>query len=115
MDVRAKTKDGREIDIEIQVLPTKYMAERTAYYWAKMYNEQIKSGEPYDKLNKCITINIVDFKCTPLSKIHTSYHITEDESGYRLTEVLEIHYLELPKLEDAAIVKDHDAAITQWM
>ncbi len=115
LDVRAKTKEGKEIDIEIQILPTEYMAERTMFYWGKMYIEQIKSGDSYDKLKKCITINILDFECTPLNKIHSSYHITEDESHYRLTEALEIRYLELPKLEKEDIKKDENAAITQWM
>lgn len=115
LDVRAKTKAGKEIDIEIQVLATKYMAERTTYYWSKMYTNQIKSGDTYDKLKKCITINIVDFECIPLDKIHTSYHITEDETGYRLTEVLEIYYLELPKLENINIERDENETITQWM
>lgn len=115
LDVRAKTKKGKEINIEIQVLSTKYMAERTTYYWSKMYTNQIKSGDTYDKLKKCITINIVDFECIPINKIHTRYHITEDETGYRLTEVLEIHYLELSKLEDKNIVKDENEEIIQWM
>jgi len=107
--------DPKNIDIEIQILPTEYMAERTMFYWGKMYIEQIKSGDSYDKLKKCITINILDFECTPLNKIHSSYHITEDESHYRLTEALEIRYLELPKLEKEDIEKDENAAITQWM
>ncbi len=115
LDVRAKTKDGKEIDIEIQILSTEYMAERTTFYWSKMYTSQIKSGDTYDKLKKCITINIIDFECIPLNKIHTSYHITEDETGHRLTEILEIHYLELPKLNKQGIEKDEDTAIIQWL
>ena len=91
------------------------MAERTMFYWGKMYIEQIKAGDTYDKLKKCITINILDFECTQLNKIHSSYHITEDESQYSLTEVLEIRFLELPKLEKEGIEKDEGAAITQWM
>lgn len=35
LDVRAKTKAGEQIDIEIQVLYTDYMAERTLFYWSK--------------------------------------------------------------------------------
>lgn len=115
LDVRAKTKDEKEIDIEIQILATEYMAERTTFYWSKMYTSQIKAGDTYDKLKKCITINIVDFECIELNKIHTSYHITEDETGYRLTDVLEIHYLELPKLDKEGIEKDENTTIIQWM
>lgn len=115
LDVRAKTKNGEHIDIEIQVLYTQYMAERTLFYWSKMYNGQIKSGDTYDKLEKCITINIVDFNCIEINKLHTSFHITEDETNQKLTDVLEIHYLELPKLFDDRVPKDEDEPIVQWM
>ncbi len=115
LDIRAKTKDDNEIDIEIQIVSTEYMAERTTFYWSKMYSGQIKTGDSYDVLKKCITINILDFECIPLNKIHTSYHITEDETNYRLTEVMEIHYLELPKLEKQGIEKNENSEIIQWM
>ncbi|CUU50347.1 Rpn family recombination-promoting nuclease/putative transposase [Clostridium beijerinckii] len=115
LDVRAKTKSGEHIDIEIQVLYTNYMAERTLFYWSKMYNGQIKSGYTYDKLKKCITINIVDFNCIEINKLHTSFHITEDETNKKLTDVLEIHYLELPKLFDNNIPKDESEPLVQWI
>lgn len=115
LDVRAKTKNGVQIDIEIQVLYTEYMAERTIFYWSKMYTGQIKSGDTYDKLKKCITINIVDFTCIPIEKLHTCFHITEDETGKILTDVLEIHFLELPKLMNTKIPKDENDALVEWM
>lgn len=65
LDVRLKTRDGRQINIEIQILMTIFMPERTLFYWSKMYASQIRSGDSYEKLKKCITINIVDFDCTP--------------------------------------------------
>jgi len=115
LDVRAKTRAGKQIDIEIQIVPTDYMPERTLFYWSKLYNGQIKLGETYDKLKKCITINIVDFECIPLKKLHTSYHVIEDETGYRLTDVLEVHFLELPKLFKEDIEKDENDPIVEWM
>ncbi|MEQ8199552.1 MAG: PD-(D/E)XK nuclease family transposase [Clostridiaceae bacterium] len=42
-----------------------------------MYNSQIVSGDTYDKLKKCITINIVDFECVPIEKIHTKDSLTK--------------------------------------
>ncbi|WP_310939911.1 Rpn family recombination-promoting nuclease/putative transposase [Clostridium sp. SHJSY1] len=51
LDVRAKTKKGEHIDIEIQVLYTDYMAERTLFYWSKMYNGQIKSNQGIHIIN----------------------------------------------------------------
>ncbi|ADL52034.1 Rpn family recombination-promoting nuclease/putative transposase [Clostridium cellulovorans] len=115
LDVRVKTVNGKQIDIEIQVLPTEFMPERTLFYWSKMYTTQVKPGDTYDKLKKCITINIVDFKCIPLNKLHTSYHLIEDETGHKLTDILEVHFLEIPKLFDKQIEINEDDPIIQWM
>ena len=115
LDVRVRTKSGKQIDVEIQILPTEYMPERTMFYWSKMYTSQIKPGDTYDKLKKCVTINIVDFKCTPLKKLYSSYHLTEDETGYRLTDILEVYFLEIPKLFDEDIERDENDPIVQWM
>lgn len=115
LDIRAKIANGKQIDIEIQVLPTEFMPERTLFYWSKMYTAQVKPGDTYDKLKKCITINIVDFKCTPLKKLHTSYHLIEDETGHKLTDILEVHFLEIPKLFDEDIEINEDDPIVQWM
>jgi len=116
LDVRVKTRDGRQIDIEIQILPTVFMPERTLFYWSKMYASQIRAGDGYELLKKCITINIVDFDCTPLKQVHSCYHLTEDiNKGHRLTDVLEVHFLELPKLFKEGISIREDDAIVQWM
>jgi predicted transposase/invertase (TIGR01784 family) len=50
LDVRVKTADEKHIDIEIQLAKTRYMAERSLFYWSKMYTSQIKSGDYYKKL-----------------------------------------------------------------
>lgn len=115
LDIRVKTKKNEHIDIEIQILPTEFMAERTLFYWSKMYNSQINPGETYDKLKKCITINIIDFEKIPLDKIHTRFHIIEDDTLYKLTDVLEIHFLELPKLSKLDKLKDIDDPILEWL
>lgn len=80
-----------------------------------MYNSQVSPGDTYDKLKKCITINIVDFERIPLDRIHTKFHILEDETGYKLTDVLEIHFLELPKLKKLDSLKDIDDPILEWL
>jgi predicted transposase/invertase (TIGR01784 family) len=115
LDVRAKTKDGRQINIEIQILPTEFMPEHTLFYWSKMFTSQIHAGEEYDMLKKCITINIVDFDCTPLKQVHSCYHLTEDHQGHRLTDILEVYFLELPKLNEKGVPVREDDAVVQWM
>lgn len=59
LDVKLRLKDGTVIDIEIQNRWNDEFAQRTVFYWAKMYTGNLQKGEVYTKLPKCITINIV--------------------------------------------------------
>lgn len=42
------------MDFEMQVAAYEFWKNRSIYYVSKMYTEQIKQGEDYDKLQKCI-------------------------------------------------------------
>jgi hypothetical protein len=79
-------RNGRQIDVEIQILPTGPMPERSLFYWARMYAGQIKAGDSSHKLKKCITINIVYFDCIPGHRLHTCFHLSEDTTCQPLTQ-----------------------------
>ncbi|WP_243125432.1 Rpn family recombination-promoting nuclease/putative transposase [Clostridium amazonitimonense] len=111
LDVRAVTDAGYNIDIEIQVLRTASMPQRSLFYWAKLYGEQIVAGEKYNKLKKTITINILDFDCLNTDKYHSIFHLWEDEERFKLTDVMEIHFIELNKLNK---INTSDN-LSQWM
>lgn len=115
LDIRAKLADGKQVNIEIQVIPSGFMPERTLFYWAKMYTSQIKEGDTFTNLKECITINIVDYAFLPVNKMHTQFHLTEDTTGHRLTEILEIHFCELKKLRSEMELNDMDDPSVDWM
>jgi predicted transposase/invertase (TIGR01784 family) len=115
LDIQARLSDGEKINIEIQVLPSDSMPERTLYYWAKMYNAQIKKGDTFDILKKCITVNIVDHDFLPFNKMHTRYHLTEDMTGHCLTDVLEVHFCELKKARRGTDIDDAEDPSIDWM
>ena len=58
LDVRVELKSGVQIDLEMQVESYEFWANRSVYYVSKMYTEQIKEGEDYDKLQKCVQVGI---------------------------------------------------------
>lgn len=60
LDVRVKMKNGVQLDFEMQVVYYDCWEKRTLYYLSKMYTEQLKAGEDYDKLQKCIQVSILD-------------------------------------------------------
>lgn len=100
LDIRAVTSKGEQINIEIQVSNEYDMEKRTLYYWAKMYEEQLNEGEEYKGLKKTITINILDFKIVSNDQYHNVFHLWEDTTHILLTEDIEIHIMELTKLEE---------------
>ncbi|WP_342455697.1 Rpn family recombination-promoting nuclease/putative transposase [Caloramator sp. Dgby_cultured_2] len=58
---------------------------------------------------------MVDFNVTPLKKLNSIYHIFKDETNYKLTDVLEIHFLELKKLYDKEVSRDENDSLVMWM
>ena len=65
------------------------------FYWAKMYTSDFKAGESYDSLHKCIAINIIAETFPLNSAVHSLYLLQEKEKHTMLTDVLEIHFLDL--------------------
>ena len=55
VDVLLKTKSGKIVHIEMQILELKEMPERIIYYNSKMFSAQIKSGGDFTELKKTIS------------------------------------------------------------
>ena len=64
-------------------------------YWAKMYTADFKAGESYDKLHRCIAINIIADGFRLNDAIHSEYLLQEKTAHTVLTDVLEVHFLDL--------------------
>src|SRR6478736_5752356 len=99
LDVHAQLEDGSRVNIEIQLNNKHDMEKRTLYYWSKMYSSQMKEGMDYGELCKTITINIVNFRyLSHIHNYHSTFQLYEREQKLLLTDMLEIHFMELPKL-----------------
>ncbi len=96
MDIAVILNDSTRIDIELQVRPQKYWVRRNLFYLAKMYTEDLKTGQKYELLKKCVTISILDFSMVPGEEYHTTYTL-RDRNGKELTDLFEIHIIELGK------------------
>ncbi len=101
LDIKAKGKDGKLFNIEIQVSDEADYDKRALYYWARLYTEQLQSGEDYSRLNKAIGIHILNFTSIPKAKkYHNVFHLREKEEGFPYFEDLELHTIELSKFEE---------------
>lgn len=98
LDIKALTNNNVQINIEMQIVNYRNMEKRTLFYWSKLYTQGISAGESFYKLKKTITINLLDFNYFDTKQYHTKWHIVEDvEKDKMLTDVLEIHFIELQK------------------
>lgn len=74
----------------------KHWDKRQLFYLAKMYTEDLTSGEEYEKLNKCISISILDFNLNDRADYHSIYRF-RDNKGNEFSDILELHTIELRK------------------
>ena len=102
LDLYGVASDGSRINIEVQLVNLQHMEKRTLYYWARMY-QSIRRGDSYQKLDRAITINLLNFTMLPQQKPHTVYGLYDIQSGHRLTDDLEIHFIEIPKFQVKSI------------
>lgn len=101
LDVRAKTKEGINYNIEMQNSSSATLPERILSYWSRLYTGDLKKGNNYDVLAKTIAILIVNDEIDRfnfIEKYHTKWNIREEDyKDVILTDDFEIHVIELPK------------------
>ena len=117
LDVVGESSDGTLVNLEIQLRQFYAMDRRTLYYWSRLYNHRLKSGEEYEGLNRTVTINILNYKLFN-DKVWPSYHscfavLNTKNLQHTLTKDLEIHFVELPKLTDSK--KKNARHLERWL
>ena len=115
LDVKATTSNDEIINIEIQLKNENNMIKRSLYYLSKMYEEQLNEKEDYSKLARTVCINILNFKYLKTDNFHTGYRFKEIESNEELTDIMEVHFIEIPKLQYSSDEKDMLVAWTEFL
>lgn len=100
LDIRALTNRDEQINIEIQVRDEYNMIKRSLYYWSKMYDSQLEKRGKYESLKRTICINVLDFSFLSDDKFHSVYRLKDIKTNEELTDVMEIHFIELPKAKN---------------
>ena len=113
--VKAVTSKNEIINIEIQLKNEYNMIQRSLYYWSKLYEEQLEEGDRYDKLCRTVCINILDFKYLKNDRFHNGYRLKEIETNEELTDLEEIHFIEIPKLKKINSEKDIVDVLEGWV
>lgn len=112
-DIWARTEAGEHINVEMQLFNKYDIEKRTLYYWGKRYSAQLQEGQTYKTLKKCVTINILNYSFLPNDIYHNTFHLKEDLTAIQLIDDIEIHFIELPKLDGMALPKH--SGLINWL
>src|SRR3712207_1338721 len=80
-----------------------------------MYEGQINEGDNYNKLSKTVCINILDFKYLKNDRFHNGYRLKEITTNEELTDVEEIHFIELPKMRESNENEEVTDMLEAWI
>ena len=98
MDILVLMNDNTYINIEMQVNREAAYKERTLFYWAKLYSEDLESGADYSELSQTICVNIINFNLFDCDNYHSHFLLKEKERDEVMTDKLAIHFFELKKV-----------------
>ena len=113
LDVRVSLEDRQQFDMEMQVAYFEYWDARILFYLSKIFTDQLKKGEPYENLTKCIHVSILDFiYFEDDDDCHRTICFCDEKTGKKYTDLMEIQILELRKLPKEL---KNDPDILNWM
>ena len=112
MDVSIRLKNGKRIDVEVQLMPMKEFINRMIYYPSKLIIGQVSKGKSYLEIKRVISIIICDFVLVSGSdSYHNRFTLYDPVHGVEFSDLLEINTLELPKLPRDS----DDTELWNWM
>lgn len=99
LDIKAETDRGELLDIEMQFAEDGEIIERNLYYHCGMVTRGLAAGEKYGTLKKTISISILNYTLPRMgTEFHTCHVLREERTGETLTNLMQFHYIELPKV-----------------
>ena len=78
-----------------------------------MFLRQLVKGEDYSKLEKTITINLIDFNIDNSDNVHNYYHLINDKTNKKLTDIMEIHFIDMKKFRENG--KINNDKLEKWL
>ncbi|MDX8337169.1 Rpn family recombination-promoting nuclease/putative transposase [Candidatus Cetobacterium colombiensis] len=111
LDILAKTSTGELINIEMQRADERNMVKRSLYYWSKAYISEYTGKGAYANLPRTICINVLDFILLEEENFHNKYLIQNAKNNNLLTDTLELHFIEIPKMKDI----DESDLLSVWV
>ena len=114
LDIKALVSSDTYVNVEMQLCSSPGLPARALYYWAKLFSSQLHKGEDYSSLKKTISIVILDDTYCDSDDFHTWSGLHDCRQKIVISDLIEVHFLELPKLHNLS-GQDTDNDCIQWM
>jgi predicted transposase/invertase (TIGR01784 family) len=113
LDVKARNKHTKTYFlVEMQIADEMQYHKRSLYSWARMYANQLGTGQHYNELRKTIAVHILNFTfidyekqkgwvVADANKYHHRFLLTDVDTRLHIHTDIEIHTLELNKFAGA--------------
>ena len=112
LDIRVTIKNGKVIDVEIQVRKHVGFLNRGQFYLARLLTRCLNKGEGFTKLPKAISIWITDFEIFENDdRYHHCFQLYDKDHNLEYPNSMEIHILELPKIAN----DDSNPECRKWL
>ncbi len=115
LDIATTDSQGRHYNIEMQVNRDVKFIPRVLFYLDSLYISQLAGGVDFGHLRKTIGISFVDFLIFPdYSRIHSRFCYKEWNDNDTLTDIKELHFLELSKFHGES-VESLSTSLDRWL
>ena len=115
LDVKARDGRKRLFNVEVQMAPQPAYVERALYYLARLFSSQLVPGVSYTQLTRTIGISLLDFELFPEAEaLHSRFRLHDQQHGRELTDVFELHFIELAKFRREA-PEDLRTPFERWL
>ena len=111
-DVSCRLTDGSYVDVEVQVCPQDWFADRCLYYSTYCIQEQVKTGQESYLLKPVYIVSIDAFTLSHRTgwdgSIQSSYSLREDRTHELMTDSLHFVFVELEHFDKSWKDIDND-------
>ena len=115
-DVRAVLQGSTKVNVEVQLRNKHNMDKRSLFHWSKEFANSLNKGQDYSELPKVLAINIVDFDYLQTTGFHSCFHLRDDdEKDVILTEVLEIHFINMVRYRKLKRKDIYNDPLCRWL
>ena len=99
MDIKVELKNGRRVNVELQVRKVPEMIQRLHYYKARMVTEQLSSGNPYGNIVPTSCVALLDYTMYEDQFCHHTFRYYDKKHDVEFSAYEEINIVEIPKLK----------------